>query len=414
MFDGPSPVRVSIVLLSPQRECHLHNVPVRRLGVPLSGLVLVALVFLVSASPDQAKADDGNGSIVSIALRSLGTHGGQCWEFMQHVVEEATGRHVSGDYRQAYFAAGAIEMTANTAAPGDIIQLTDPDGGDAIEPHSAIILKNLGNHRFDVIDSNQAWDEIVRLRPNYAPYDLAAQRGGVIHIYRMPRTAAPLLKLNDPSLLSASHSWTAGQTVVVTKEEGCLNLRESPSLDAKPIACLPKGATATATGETRESDTYTWAHVVSAAGGGWLATAFIAPATWVNTDGFTLDTSVGGAMHESALSASADQMALSATAAPVKLGWLPPLLSRTARVDASSGCLNLRATAATTSQAQHCLPAGSTVSVLGEPTAGGPPPWTHVRLADGSEGWAPSEFLLRVPLVASWSGIWSMTPFGGR
>src|SRR5690349_17467585 len=112
-------------------------------------MLLLALAALTpfAMTTRQASADT-NGPIASTALQYLGTHGGQCWTFMQQVVLEATGRQIGFDYRQGFFEAGAIEVTADQAQNGDIIQIasdanTSPSASYA-GLHTAIILRNLG------------------------------------------------------------------------------------------------------------------------------------------------------------------------------------------------------------------------------------------------------------------------------
>ena len=63
----------------------------------------------------------------------------------------------------------------------------------------------------------------------------------------------------------------------------------------------------------------------------------------------------------------------------------------------------------------RCLPAASVVIVLEElPNVGDAGAWTRLRLADGSDGWVPSEFLQRMPLVQLWSGFWPVAAAAGR
>jgi hypothetical protein len=91
--------------------------------------ITTGLVLFAPSSSTTASAEE-QSPIVTAALSHLGTRGGQCWTFMRQVVKEATGRTVGFDYRQGFFDAGAIEVSASEAQSGDIIQIAkDGDTG---------------------------------------------------------------------------------------------------------------------------------------------------------------------------------------------------------------------------------------------------------------------------------------------
>ena len=233
----------------------------------LRGLVLLLAVGLfapiaLSRPADVRAADQENGPIAAAALARLDTWGGQCWTFMQEVVLQATGRRVGFDYRQGFFEAGAIEVSAEEAQNGDIIQIADDADTNpwASYPgmHTAIVLKNLGGGRFDAVDSNQNWDEWVNLRYGYDPYASAARYGLQVRIYRIPGGgpgAAPAAAgSNDTPLAS-------GDPATVAADGGCLNLRSAPGLSASKLDCLPEGTGVTITGEPVSKDGFSWVPV---------------------------------------------------------------------------------------------------------------------------------------------------------
>jgi uncharacterized protein YgiM (DUF1202 family) len=346
----------------------------RSLALPL---VAAAVLLICVSVPSRASGESSNGDIASTALKYLGTHGGQCWTFMQKVVAEATGRRVTGDYRMGYLAAGAVEVSASDATRGDIIQIADVNNqGNLTTPHTAIVLKNLGNGRFDAIDSNQNWDEMVRLRPNYDPYSSATSRNAVVHIYRMPSGGG------GATPPAAAHTWTVGESGLVLVDSGCLNLRKSSSLSGAITGCLPVGSAITVTGEPTTADGFTWAKVASAKGDGWMATNYLIP-----TASGSSDATAQSAPEPVAAVVPSDDGEAAADVAP------EPVL---ARVDDSPGCLNVRKTGALSAKVVACLDAGTQVTILSESgtTAGGHT-WVHISTEAGDDGWVASEFLIR-------------------
>jgi hypothetical protein len=246
-------------------------------------LLLTALLTLEGASAREIETAEvqaqagapSYGPIASTALKYLGTHGGQCWEFARAVVKEATGRTIGFDYRQGYFEAGAIEVSAAEARDGDLIQLardsdTSPDA-DYPGLHTAIILENLGNGRFNAIDSNQNWDEMVGLRPGYAPYEIARLYPGLaVHIYRIP---------GGPGNAAAPAPLQPGDRARVNTPGDVLNLRSAPGLGAPISARLQDGLEVTIVGGPEESGGYRWLQVNTPSGTGWVADAYLVRVT---------------------------------------------------------------------------------------------------------------------------------------
>jgi uncharacterized protein YraI len=342
-------------------------------GISRKWLVLVAglLLGIVAVLPSSASAADSDSPIVNAALRHLGTHGGQCWTFMREVVAEATGRQVGFDYRQGFFDAGAVEVSPDEAVAGDIIQIaSDADTSPWASYsglHTAIIMKNLGNSHFDAIDSNQNWDEMVRLRPDYDPYESAARSGLQVHIYRIPGGGPGDIAASD----AGSSNWAAGDSAVVAADPGCLNLRSSAGTDASKIACLPSGTTAEILDGPTAAGGYTWVELQTVDGTGWAASAFLRK--------------ISSAAPPTAPPPAADAPAAAAVPVPASL--------EVRHVDNSPGCLRMRSSASLGGAVLDCLAAGSPVTLVGDPAivADGYT-WSHVN-AGAHDGWVASDFL---------------------
>ena len=157
-------------------------------------LVAVVAIYALSVVPAIAAPSVPANPVVAAAIQYDGTWQGECWAFVKKVVREATGQEMGFDYRQGYFDAGATEVTVAAARPGDIIQIANDanSGPNADYPglHSSIVVENLGNGLFHVIDSNQNYDGMVRHRTEYSPSASAARYGLNFHIYRVVAGAA--------------------------------------------------------------------------------------------------------------------------------------------------------------------------------------------------------------------------------
>jgi hypothetical protein len=237
------------------------------------------MVGLASRPVNALDPDNPHDRIALTALQYEGQWGGQCWQFMKNVVREATGLEIGFDYRQGYFDAGAVEITDLAAVrPGDIIQIaldtwTSPDA-DYPGLHTSIVLTNLGHGTFDVIDSNQNFDEIVRLRPGYDPYAAAERYGLQVHIYRLPgdgRAAPP-----PAAAAPRGIAFAAGDTGTVNTPGECLNLRTGGGLGNGVITCLPHGTRFTAIAESVVVQGRHWVKVRTDSGEeGWVATEYV-------------------------------------------------------------------------------------------------------------------------------------------
>ena len=232
----------------------------------------VAGPSIATAAPEVATVN-----LADEALKDLGTWGGQCFNWVKGVVDRATPYTMGWGYRDGYLVAGAVEVTLASAVRGDIIQLAN----DAITSpnvtygglHSSIVLENLGGGRFDVVDSNQDWDEVVRLRPGYEPLEAAARYLGIsVRVYRFPGASAVDAPPPDSTQIEA------GAQGVVNAGGDCLRLRDAPGLSGTRLDCLPDGSVVTITGAAQTVDGLQWLPVSSALGDGWVAAIYIAGA----------------------------------------------------------------------------------------------------------------------------------------
>ena len=225
-----------------------------------------------------AAAPSASGlNIADEALKDLGTWQGQCFTWVKDVVQRATGATMGWGYRDGYLSAGAVEISLAEAARGDIIQLADDSNSGAgafyLGLHTAIVLENLGGGVVDAIDSNQNWDEVVRLRPSYDPAASAARYVGIsMHVYRFPGGSAVDAPAPTPTELSA------GDLAVVSADGDCLRLRSTPSLSGTRLDCLADGSTVTITGSAVTADGLEWLPVSTTLGSGWMAAMYLAAA----------------------------------------------------------------------------------------------------------------------------------------
>ncbi len=245
---------------------------------PTVAAILVAVVaFTAMGLSRPADAVTPADAIVERATRDLGTWQGECWQWMKKVVADATGKQIGFDYRLGYLEAGAIEVTMDQAGPGDIIQIvrdswSSPDA-DYPGLHTAIILSKNSDGTFDVIDSNQQWDGMVRLRAGYNPRALAAERGLNFHIYRFMAAGSVPSSLLPPATTSKTTTPDAvGDRAIVNTPGECLNMRTEPF--GSVITCLPHGANLSIVDGPVTANGMGWVKVQSAAGTGWVAAQY--------------------------------------------------------------------------------------------------------------------------------------------
>lgn len=233
-------------------------------------VALIAAVFPFSWSAAQAATTDPSHPIVARALQDLGSYQGECWTWMKQVVSDATGASVGFHYREGYLDAGAVEVPLAEAQPGDVVQIAmdswSSADADYAGLHTAIILEVNADGTFEAIDSNQAWDGIVRLRPSYNPAAQAAANGLDVHVYRFAG-ALPSVAKKAPGPLAAgdvARVNTPGESLRLRAEPGGSILRELPHDTRVTIVSGPVVATGIA-----------WYQVSTSTGDGWMAGEFL-------------------------------------------------------------------------------------------------------------------------------------------
>lgn len=135
-----------------------------------SPLLTAAPVF---AAPGDSHTAFPSTRLADIALGYVGQSGsnicrtahlennGQCKQVVNCLIVLAGGKSAadgSNDYAGSYLRVGGREVTEQTAQRGDIVQW---GSGTTGAKHTAIVVSNLGNHKFDLVDSNWVGYEMV-------------------------------------------------------------------------------------------------------------------------------------------------------------------------------------------------------------------------------------------------------------
>ena len=145
-------------------------------------ILLAVAVSLVIFVPKTTRASGSydNASIANIALGYVGksgtaacadagkTGGDQCKQFANCIVWMASNHTqwpVTG-YQDGFANAGGTQVTSANAVKGDIIQVGNSDTANPL--HTAIVVTNYGNGKFNVVDANWKYDGMVR-QHNYTP-----------------------------------------------------------------------------------------------------------------------------------------------------------------------------------------------------------------------------------------------------
>lgn len=253
---------------------------------PMMASVLIALASAFSVlTAGPAAASTAGDAIATRALQDLGTYQGQCYTWMEQVVQDAIGVSVGNDYRFGYLDSGFVEVSAAQAQRGDIIQIDDDSDSSPYSNfpglHTVIILANLGGGLFNGIDANQNWDGIVRYHDGFDPAAAAARYpGGAYHIYHFAGSAGASSGNSGASVQAptpAAPQFVAGDTATTNTPppDPYLNLRKAPGLGAGLAAVLPNGSSLTVTGTPTFADGYWWVAVTSPSGAGWVAAPFL-------------------------------------------------------------------------------------------------------------------------------------------
>lgn len=250
---------------------------------------------LTSAAADVLPSQSSYGVIARAALPAVGQQQGQCRSWVQRVVASAFGVVIGSDYRLGYLQAGAVEVSAQAAVNGDIIQLAnDADSGPAADYpglHTAIILDNKGGGNFRVIDSNFNFDGIVRVH-EYNPASHAARFAHISwHIYHLGGGASAAVAPVAPPTPHVPMS--AGMAAIVAADGDCLRVRSAPSTAAPVIGCLPTDARVIVQRVGGNADGYAWDEVSNGTLQGWAADVYLKPAIAANASTASPAASVG-------------------------------------------------------------------------------------------------------------------------
>ncbi len=158
-------------------------------------LLLLINVFIFALNSEVLGFE--NSLLVDIAKKYVGRKfdeiNGQCKQFVKMVVKQAGGSLGVG-YRFCYLEVGK-EVSAKEATTGDLIQLDteknhnlkiDKGSNNYTWPmHTAIIVKNLGNGNFEIIESNRE-KPLTVTTGKWNPYKQAGKKLHV-HFYRLGR-----------------------------------------------------------------------------------------------------------------------------------------------------------------------------------------------------------------------------------
>ena len=145
------------------RQTVIH---VRR-AAALGLAILLFAALLVFESPfgtEKASAQNfDNARVADCGLAELGTtrptgwdQPGECIKSVQRWVAEAGGYFGYGGVISGYTNSGAVQVSATEATKGDVVQWTTGDDNDWSHPHTVCIVKNYGNGRYWIVQSN--WD----------------------------------------------------------------------------------------------------------------------------------------------------------------------------------------------------------------------------------------------------------------
>ncbi|HEU5187350.1 MAG TPA: VCBS repeat-containing protein, partial [Candidatus Saccharimonadales bacterium] len=102
------------------------------------------------------------GQAGTVACRDAGKTGGdQCKQFVNCIVWMVSGRRQwpAPGYHSGFQAVGGVEVTRSAATTGDVIQVGNADSDNPL--HTAIVVRNLGNNNFEVVDANWGFTGMV-------------------------------------------------------------------------------------------------------------------------------------------------------------------------------------------------------------------------------------------------------------
>ncbi len=325
--------------------------------------VLAVVAFQPSTAAGQSAGMDHPA--VRVAANQVGNHGGQCKMFVRQVFARV-GANIGPGYRAAYLNVGTEIDPANARA-GDILQISHPANGEAFYPgmHTAIVIENLGNGTFKVVDSNFGGDERVRIH-NWTPRVPSHLR---LYAYRIDLGATG--SSSSGSSGSSSNSSPAadvpeapdlavGDEAIVATGTSCLNMRDGAGLNHSRIDCMESGGKLTVLSEPTSSNGFTWVKVQTESGQeGWVAAEYLRPAPSEDVP---------------------DAPELS--------------LSQQATVDTDGSCLYVRDGAGLLKSVKDCMSDGTVVDIVSQPVRADGFTWVEVELSNGTRGWSASEYLV--------------------
>jgi hypothetical protein len=151
-----------------------------RIRITTTVLVIVLAIvtpvetFFLRHEGAHAALEYDNAIIADIMLRYKGSNGvevckaagrstayaGQCKQTVNCALSIASGgRQYPTDgntHHEQFKNGGGVEVSPSNATKGDIIQV------ETSKPHTAVVIENLGNNNFNVVDSNYKLDGVVR------------------------------------------------------------------------------------------------------------------------------------------------------------------------------------------------------------------------------------------------------------
>lgn len=179
-----------------------------------------------------AQGSFDNATVADLALKYNGGFGGracedagsvssynpgECKEFVRCIIRMVSnGQMVTAPGYYDAYARNGTKTASTDALKGDIIQLNDPNNREGFKEgmHTAIVVANLGNGNFDVIDSNFNKDYIAR-HHTWNPFHTASQLGLEVNIWRLGKVDSPPPPPPPPS--GSSDRAPFGPLDVVTK-----------------------------------------------------------------------------------------------------------------------------------------------------------------------------------------------------
>lgn len=144
-------------------------------------VALMPLLGVVATAPAAHAVQSFNNALVAdMGLLELGTsrptgynQPGECIKSVQRWVANAGGYFGGGGVVSGYINSGAQEVTLASAVKGDVIQYTAATGNvddNWSHVHTVVVIDNLGNSRFNIVQSNSpAGSGLVTRVDNWTP-----------------------------------------------------------------------------------------------------------------------------------------------------------------------------------------------------------------------------------------------------